>query len=154
MTPNSPWLCLKSCCVKLTAEEGALAFVIWPIMHWAIVEGDRSQAAWAFAMNCGGICHTAEASIFVGCGLACAVKHAAKEMRVTAPWKLRIFSPQTLPESRKAAGRNTTARTIPERSLDTITGLKRWRACHHFAAAGACTTLPVITLRGLRQSEA
>src|SRR5580692_3496902 len=95
MTPNSPWLCLKSSRVKLTAAVGAPAFAIW-LMRQSPSPGwdDLSQTAWAEARNCGETCHTAEASIFAGLPCDCAVAHPANQARASSKRALRILFPR------------------------------------------------------------
>src|ERR1700734_3686315 len=69
-------------------------------MHWTAPEeeDDLSQAAWAIAMNCGGICQTAESLTFVGpsfCGGAvdCAAANTLTNTTLSIRRARRMFAP-------------------------------------------------------------
>src|SRR5208337_5039654 len=90
MMPNSPWLCLKSSRVKLTAAAEAPAFDIWSVRHLTSAE-PLTQAALAVLTNCGVICQTAVASIFADPGCDCATRHSARQITANIKPSLHIF---------------------------------------------------------------
>src|SRR5579862_4039306 len=78
MIPNSPWLCLYSSRVKVTAAAGAPAFDIWEIRQ-SILPPCESQAACAAVINCGVTGQTADASTFAGSPFDCASRQPARQ---------------------------------------------------------------------------